>query len=89
MRMPFGKHRGAELRDLPSDYLQWLTTIELRPFLRDAVDDEIERREFSDTVRYSQEILRNIDAVNRVAEERRKLFSIVGRRQCGFEDDPT
>src|SRR5215469_14154334 len=24
MRMPFGKHCGAEIEDLPDDYLKWL-----------------------------------------------------------------
>jgi len=24
MRMPFGKHSGAEIKDLPGDYLKWL-----------------------------------------------------------------
>jgi uncharacterized protein (DUF3820 family) len=23
MKMPFGKHRGEEVEDLPSDYLTW------------------------------------------------------------------
>lgn len=42
MRMPFGKHRGKELRDIPDDYLLWvLGNIEyLNPVLR----REIERR---------------------------------------------
>jgi hypothetical protein len=29
-RMPFGKHKGTPVRDLPGDYLKWLSTIELR-----------------------------------------------------------
>lgn len=27
MRMPFGKHRGKEIGELPQDYLEWLVTI--------------------------------------------------------------
>jgi exodeoxyribonuclease X len=23
--MPFGKHKGTKLRDLPADYVRWLT----------------------------------------------------------------
>jgi hypothetical protein len=29
-RMPFGKHKGTPVKDLPGDYLKWLSTIELR-----------------------------------------------------------
>jgi len=24
MKMPFGKHKGEDFEDLPTDYLQWL-----------------------------------------------------------------
>jgi hypothetical protein len=41
---PFGKYRGSPLDELPDDYLRWLDTIDLRPFLRVAVDDEIALR---------------------------------------------
>lgn len=43
-RMPFGKHRGRLLSDLPADYLAWLASIDLKPFLRAAVRDELSRR---------------------------------------------
>lgn len=36
-RMPFGKHKGTPLNDLPVDYLKWLSTIELREPLASAV----------------------------------------------------
>lgn len=29
-KMPFGKHKGTLVRELPGDYLKWLSTIELR-----------------------------------------------------------
>ena len=29
-RMPFGKHRGERLEDVPFEYLEWLTTLDLR-----------------------------------------------------------
>lgn len=45
MNMPFGKYKGRRLRDLPDDYLDWLTTIDLRPRLHAAVWNEIRRRE--------------------------------------------
>jgi Putative quorum-sensing-regulated virulence factor len=45
MRMPFGKHEGKLLRDIPTGYLCWLTTLaDLKPYLRDAVEAELERR---------------------------------------------
>ncbi len=37
MRMPFGKHKGCAIGDLPFEYLEWLTTIELRDRLAAAV----------------------------------------------------
>jgi uncharacterized protein (DUF3820 family) len=37
LKMPFGKHKGASLKDIPGDYLRWLSTIELREPLRGAV----------------------------------------------------
>lgn len=38
-RMPFGKHKGTPLKDLPPDYLRWLSTIELREPLLSAVKE--------------------------------------------------
>jgi putative quorum-sensing-regulated virulence factor len=40
MRVPFGKFKGWDLTDIPDDYLLWLTTIELRPFLKVAIEEE-------------------------------------------------
>jgi hypothetical protein len=42
--MPFGRHRGRPLTDLPLDYLSWLVGIAREP-LCSAVHAEIERRE--------------------------------------------
>ncbi len=44
VRMPFGKHMGEPLADLPDDYLRWLTTRVLKPKLHAAVQAEMERR---------------------------------------------
>jgi hypothetical protein len=43
--MPFGRHRGVLLVDLPPDYLTWLLGLELREPLRSAVAAEAERRQ--------------------------------------------
>lgn len=37
IRMPFGKHKGTPVKDLPAHYLSWLSTIELRDPLLYAV----------------------------------------------------
>ena len=37
MKMPFGKHKGKNVRTLPKAYLQWLGTISLRGQLRNEV----------------------------------------------------
>jgi hypothetical protein len=43
--MPFGRHRGEPLEDVPSDYLDWLLRVcTLQPPLRRAVQDEVARR---------------------------------------------
>ena len=48
--MPFGKHRGTAVADLPADYLEWLATCEIRNTdLRAAVDAEIRTRKTQTT----------------------------------------
>ncbi len=42
--MPFGKHRGRPIEDIPTGYLKWLLTIDLYDDLRDAVEEELEMR---------------------------------------------
>jgi hypothetical protein len=42
--MPFGLHKGCAIEDLPDSYLHWLTTIDLRGWLHDAVHREFDRR---------------------------------------------
>ena len=45
MIMPFGKHLGEELGDLPDGYLEWLYGLEnLKPRLRGGVDEEYNKR---------------------------------------------
>ena len=46
MRMPFGKHRGVDLRDLPDDYVEWLTGLDdVREPFRTNIFIEHNRRE--------------------------------------------
>jgi hypothetical protein len=42
--MPFGRYRGRELGELPTDYLLWLSGIDLEPWLRHGVEAERLRR---------------------------------------------
>jgi hypothetical protein len=44
--MPFGRHRGAPLNELPSDYVEWLggKLDERREPFRSALASELERR---------------------------------------------
>jgi hypothetical protein len=45
-RMPFGKHKGEALVDIPTPYLEWLLAeCELRDWLLTAVVTELDRRE--------------------------------------------
>lgn len=43
-RMPFGKHKGLPLHELPDGYLDWLMTLDLRRPLHDHVQDEWNQR---------------------------------------------
>lgn len=45
MKMPFGKHKGEDLEDIPCDYLLWLVdNMELRGELDTAVAEQIAER---------------------------------------------
>ncbi len=48
--MPFGKHKGQMLHELPEDYLEWLSTVELREPLKTLRAVEVERRKRGDPV---------------------------------------
>lgn len=54
MKMPFGKFKGYDLKEIPDDYLQWLMfEIDLREPLRSAVHREYyarsQDREYEET----------------------------------------
>jgi uncharacterized protein (DUF3820 family) len=43
--MPFGKHKGTPIKDLPDDYLNWmLENVELSGSLFRSLSEEFERR---------------------------------------------
>ena len=42
--MPFGKYKGCSLSEIPDDYLDWLTSIDLSDWLSRAVEKEIAKR---------------------------------------------
>ena len=46
--MPFGKHKGTLLSEVPTDYLWWViegaVAVDRFPGLAEAVEDELERR---------------------------------------------
>ena len=44
LRMPFGKHRGELLADIPSDYLRWMATTLDEDYLIAAAEEELARR---------------------------------------------
>lgn len=47
IRMPFGKHKGSPLNEVPRSYLEWcyLEACEDRPGLKKAIAKELERRD--------------------------------------------
>ena len=47
MNLTFGRYKGASIEDLPDDYVDWLSSIDLRnEQLRHAVAEEQQRRIF-------------------------------------------
>lgn len=45
MEMPFGKHKGEELEDIESSYLQWvISNLDLREDLNEAIEEELMNR---------------------------------------------
>jgi hypothetical protein len=42
--MPFGRHRGELLTNLPDEYVEWLRSLDLHDPLRSAIEAEAKRR---------------------------------------------
>lgn len=52
-RMPFGKHKGTSIENVPDGYLDWLLSLDdLRPPLKDWVAEEAQIREELDEERH-------------------------------------
>lgn len=52
MVMPFGKHKGELIEDLPTDYIEWLLTeCDLRPALQKELENQLKAREGAGIIR--------------------------------------
>lgn len=45
MKMPWGKHEGEDIEDIPSDYLVWLAENCEQDYIATAADEEYQWRE--------------------------------------------
>jgi hypothetical protein len=45
MILYFGKHKGEDITDVPSDYLHWLSTNHEDAEIAEAAEEEYQRRE--------------------------------------------
>jgi len=63
MRIPFGKYRGAFINQLPTEYLEWLTTIDVREPLATKIKEEYERRLYDQSAIESPMTLRLVDEI--------------------------
>jgi hypothetical protein len=56
MTMPFGKYKGMPFDQLPDHYIHWLVTEfeGTRPFLRQQLEEELERRKEADRAERQQ-----------------------------------
>lgn len=46
MKMPFGKHKGIEIRYLPIEYVEWMAeNLELKGSLKSAIEQELAIRQ--------------------------------------------
>ena len=52
--MPFGKHKGKEIEDMPSDYLLWLAQNCDNDLIATEADEEWQYREHYNCHRYEE-----------------------------------
>jgi hypothetical protein len=62
-RIPFGKYRGMPVGQLPTEYLEWLTTIDVREPLATQIRGEYERRLYDQSAIESPITLRLVDQI--------------------------
>jgi hypothetical protein len=48
LRMPFGKHKGRRIEEIPSSYLRWMKAEMDKEYLIDAADKELAYRDAND-----------------------------------------
>jgi hypothetical protein len=63
IRIPFGKYRGLPISQLPTEYLEWLTSIDVREPLATKVREEYERRLYDQSAIESPITLRLVDEI--------------------------
>ena len=89
--MPFGKHKGEEVRELPVTYLCWLGSSEIivSPkwhFLRESVDAELRHRNLPETDQQPE--LADIGALLRAKGLLiRELRGLRGEKPNGYNPD--
>jgi len=77
MRMPFGKHRGEELSQIPADYLEWLLSLsDLRNSLRQAVAHELGQRQTEEAEHIRVDTCPDVQAAEAVIKAGVKTLSL-------------
>ena len=68
--MPFGKHKGTPVADVPTDYLEWLASKDdFKDPLKSVVDAELQKRKTTDTTKEPTPIGTDVKSLaRRVAE---------------------
>lgn len=70
--MPFGKHKGRAICDLPYDYLEWLVDEDfLKEPLRTRIQEEFDRRQYAQ----ESELTVNVKLLDEIVEAGRRALS--------------
>ena len=72
MKMPFGKHRGRQLCELPFEYVAWLVDQDfLREPLRSRIQEEFDRRQHTE----ESEVSVNVKLIDEIMEAGRRALA--------------